>query len=272
MKSISGPNGKTLWAATARDPAGRITKEAFANQLSSVRTYDDRGRLKTILTAAQPNGATIQNVGYDWYANGNLFRRNELIGKWTEEFTYDALNRLSIWDSYNLTQNTRVRHEYKFDDLGNLRSKTIPDALPGADTAFYEYGQDGAGPTALTRTTIGAQSSKYGYDPSGNQVTAPNRLVFFNALNLPRRIEVGTNHVNFRYDAAGDRVLRSGPGGESLLTIKKLYQRRAVGSAVTHDFLIPNGDRIVALYGSRKAQARLLVSRIFMTIILDRSM
>jgi len=94
MISISNVStGKVLWSANTMDKFGNLTSESFGNGVTTTRTYDPNRGILTGLQSTS-NGATIQDWAYDYDAVGNMnFRTDKVLG-YTENFTYDKLNRL----------------------------------------------------------------------------------------------------------------------------------------------------------------------------------
>jgi RHS repeat-associated protein len=254
LKKVTDTTGAVVWTVKERDPAGRILNERFASQVMTTYTFDDnRGLLRTAQTTSPVGNSRVQDLEFEWEPNGNLFRRYEHKGKWAEEFHYDSLDRLEVWDSYNLAANTRVSTAYTFDDLGNLRTRTVPDAPAGQDVVTYRYGENGAGPTAPT-SSLG-DAAVWTYDAVGNQITAPARMITYNSLNLPHSISAAGKTISFRYDASGARVMKSVDSTDSTVSLGNLYERRTRGGVTTHTFLVPGDRRIVAQYRTTSTSA-----------------
>jgi RHS repeat-associated protein len=247
-KNVTDDASRVVWVVRNRDAAGRVTEEMFRNGMATKRTFDHRGRVHTIVTG-QPVPLQVlpqvQNLEYEWELNGNLFRRYEHNGNWAEEFHYDPLNRLTSWDAFNLTANTRVSTTYHFDDLGNMQWHSLPDALAGQDTVYYGYGENRAGPSALTSARIGTNTKSFTYDSVGNQTGAPTGSISYTAFNLPSLINTAGGAVNFRYDAFGRRVNKHS-GNDSVVSVGGLYERRTTAGTTTEWFMIPGEGRIVA--------------------------
>lgn len=248
IESVREPGGAVNWAVDQRDASGRITSERSGNGSSTTRKYDEnRGWLRSAKTTSRASGLmAAQDLEFEWEPNGNLFRRYERIGSWAEEFRYDPLDRLTAWEAYNLSANTRVATTYGYDDIGDMRSRTIPDQPPGQETVFYRYGEDGAGPSALTG--VSGSNAVWDYDRAGNRTSDPGRSVDHSALNLPRRVDLAGMSARFLYDFAGRRVAKSNGNGESVVMIGGLYERRQSRGSTDHVFMVPGEGRIIAQY------------------------
>ncbi|NMO20009.1 hypothetical protein HPC49_21990 [Pyxidicoccus fallax] len=223
-------NGTFYWRAQGRNGLGQLTSEAFGNGVVSQRRYDPRGRSLFIDTklGAQPR----QALAYEYEANGNLRSRHDRLGRTTEDFTYDTLDRLKSWTSFQNCGSTAV--DYGYDDLGNLLGRTVRYGVGESLSYFYE-GTGGAGPHAVSRSSLGS----YTYDANGNQLTAPGRTVEYTPFNLPSRISEGSRSLTFRYDALNGRTVKRSSSGDVTVYIGGLYEvRRTTSGAAVHAFNI----------------------------------
>ncbi|WP_301340977.1 RHS repeat-associated core domain-containing protein [Corallococcus carmarthensis] len=228
-------NGPVYWSVDGRNGLQQLTEESFGNGVVSKRRYDTRGRLLFLESTA--GGQVLQRMAYAYEANGNVRSRHDPLGKTTEDFAYDSLDRLTSWTVFQNCQTGTANYQY--DDLGNLTSR---QGLGESLALFYE-GTAGAGPHAVSRSSLGT----YSYDGNGNQVSGPGRTVEYTTFGLPSRVVTSGQDVSFRYDALKSRVLKRASSGESTLTIEGIYEeRRSASGAVTHLFNIGGDGRLVA--------------------------
>ena len=101
--------------------------------------------------------------------------------------------------------------DYGYDDLGNLKTVEVDGALVDSN----DYGEGGAGPHALTRSTAG----EFQYDDRGRQTEGPGRSVGYTEFDLPRSVTTAQGLTRFAYDAGNTRVKKEGPAG-SVITIE----------------------------------------------------
>ena len=137
LKSISA-NGKQVWSCSSINEFGQITAYTQGNYNSQIE-YDQFGILEGISTG------NVFDMDYDFDDLGNLSYREDNITNQREDFTYDALNRLTDI-SYELNGVPQTSWEYhiEYSDGGNIISKT--DAAE-----FIGYGEAAnAGPHAVT--------------------------------------------------------------------------------------------------------------------------
>ncbi|MYF71276.1 MAG: hypothetical protein F4181_15555, partial [Proteobacteria bacterium] len=186
----------------AMNAYGQVTRETYANGVSTVRAFDpNSGRLTGIDTTA---GTTVlQDTDYAWQSNGILKSRISHRGGMnakTETFAYDALDRLrsAVTD---LTGNAGARTlSMTYDRLGNLKTKT--SSVSGDTGASgYTYGNGGSGQpplTALTGVTVGGASHTLTHDVWGrvtqydrSGTTTQDRYIGWNARHLPTTVTVG---------------------------------------------------------------------------------
>ncbi|MBL4775975.1 MAG: hypothetical protein JKY87_08000, partial [Mariprofundus sp.] len=127
MTSVSNvATGTVLWQADTMDEFGHLTSESFGNGVTTTRHYDAvRGTLMSLQSTS--GGSSIQDWNYDYDAIGNMkFRADNVVG-YTENFTYDNLNRLLTVKDAGFT----LQKEYRYDAIGNITYKS--------DVGFYGY-------------------------------------------------------------------------------------------------------------------------------------
>lgn len=179
----------------------------------------------------------LQNLGYTYDPNGRLQSRTDFGFGAAEEFGYDNLDRLTTW----VLPAQEATVQYQYDDTGNLtfRQRVDPSGLPMAEN--YRYGENGAGPHALTTGPAGS----YGYDAGGRQISRPGQpSIAYSYFDLPTQVTDNTaGSVTFAYDAYGTRVEKTTVNSDTI-TLGGLYERRTVNGTTTHVFYLP-GDRTV---------------------------
>lgn len=130
-----------FWEAQSTNANGNITMERLGNGLVTLRGFDPaRGSIQSISTGAGLSN-DIQNLDYYFDSAGNLERRsdhNRAGGTVTEQFAYDGLNRLTT-----VKENGQVSKYYQYDAIGNMKFNS--------DLGYYYYGENGAGPHAVSR-------------------------------------------------------------------------------------------------------------------------
>ncbi len=165
--------------------------EATIGGLARTHVYDRASlALKSVQTGP---GAVVQNLGYDWYPSGNLKQRIDSLSGRTEDFTYDALNRL---DTQNLNGAQILNLDYGSGGDGNVSFKT------GVGT--YSYGGSSARPHAVISIT-GLQNNTYAYDANGNMTNRDGDLITWYSYNLPKRINYGSDYSEFWYGTERSR-------------------------------------------------------------------
>jgi RHS repeat-associated protein len=155
----------------------------------------------------------------------------------------EALKRAALPAS----RRTLSDQQFQYDDIGNPRQRTT--RLGWGPNMYYEYGQNEAGPHAVTQVTIGEQRPPdvYGYDSGGNQTVRPNNsIVRYKAFNLPSGITTQQGEYSFKYDAARRRVVKRSPNGDTVTYVGGLYEHKAQGPHSWDIFYIPAAGRVVA--------------------------
>ncbi|WP_338263266.1 RHS repeat-associated core domain-containing protein [Corallococcus caeni] len=221
-------NGPVYWSVEGRNGLQQLTAESFGNGVSSLRRYDTRGRL--LFIQGTHGSQELQKLAYEYEPNGNVRSRHDRhdpLRMSTEDFTYDALDRVKSWTVFQNCQSRTAN--YGYDDLGNLLSR---QGMGENISSFYER-TGGAGPHAVTRSSFGS----YTYDASGNQLTAPGRTVTYTTFGLPSRVVTGTGNTEYRYDSMNARVVKSDSSGESTFYVGGLFEeRRAPNGAMSRVF------------------------------------
>ncbi len=233
---------QVYWTGEERDSAGQLTKERLGDGSASVvgtRRYNTVGLL-TGITVDGTVGGQMSNIDYVYDENRNVVKRQDNVNARPDRYGYDSLNRLQTW---RLTaSDVDIVTGYNYDSVGNLESETV-DGHPERNVA-YGYRESGAPPHALaTRNGI-----HYDYDDAGRQISGAGRTVTYNQAGLPKTLNWGqSQQTQFRYDAAGDRVLKR-DGGNTLLTIGGLFERRIpeAGAEIHNLHNIVVGGRTVA--------------------------
>jgi RHS repeat-associated protein len=242
---VNATTGSLFWQINAQNERGQTTNETFGNGLTTERTFDNRGFLRTVTTSG--NAATQQHLTYEYYPTGSLHWRNNLLSGSTvaEEFHYDPLDRLQEWAVTEQTNGAKnpislLDQTFDYDDFGNIRQRvTTSGSVP---TLTYQYGQNGAGPHAVTQIN----SDVYQYDSAGNQVTGPNRRIRYKAFGLPSNIKTSGSTFSFLYDASHQRVLKQGSNGDTTVYINGLYEHRLESGKATDVFYVLGGGRVIA--------------------------
>jgi RHS repeat-associated protein len=250
-----------FWQADNENERSQITAEHFGNGVSTKKAYDIRGRVSSINTTNQ--GQSLQSIGYGYYANGSLKNRSNQFTianhkfSLSEFFKFDPLDRLESLHSIGFfvppppSVPNIFDETFTYDDIGNLKSRAIN---AGAGTSVtYQYGQNGAGPHAVTQ----ANADSYQYNTGGNQTrwvatSGVSRSYTYNAVNLPTSITVtgGTPspaQYGFTYNANQRRAAKLLPNGDHINYVGGLFEERVQGGRTTDVFFVPSADgRLIA--------------------------
>lgn len=138
----------TLFNASAKNGSGMYTAYTLANNRTSQLTFEN-GFPKHFYTQ------NIQDLNFTWdYANKNLTSRQDYLKGVTENFQYDALNRLTQSAINGQTPIDITYDGSPTSSMGNIAAKT--------DAGNYTYRNDKkhavayiTNPTAISNSTIG---------------------------------------------------------------------------------------------------------------------
>ncbi|MFO0762978.1 MAG: RHS repeat-associated core domain-containing protein [Byssovorax sp.] len=241
-----------LWKAEARNEDGQLLQASLGNGLLVKRAYEEEtGRLSAV-----DEGAAL-SVTYDYTFDGQVHHKRDLLANRVETYDYDALHRLTRWTlstvlpgAPGFPEQTPTLHDtvYSYDDLGNLTDVVRDQMVVEKNT----YGEDGR-PHTLTSNSKGS----FVYDDRGRQKKAPDRTVIFAEHDRPKSVFTAEGETHFTYDAMGNRVRKTGPGG-TVLTFGGLYERRTIAGKTQHIFTVEGGEgaalQIIEDGGPRKTE------------------
>ena len=237
LRSVDKLNsGKQYWRALETNAAGQLTSEQYGNGVSSSSFFDDNGRLRrqTTVRANTP----LRELEYDYYPNGSLKARRDRVLASSETFAYDGLSRLRKWSVAQPGNTSSLRYHY--DDLGNLRGKTVLSGKGQSES--FTYGERGAGPHAVTGSPAGA----YDYRQNGNQHKGPGRSVTYTSANLPKVLRTPSSVTTFLYDASDVRVLKRDDAGNQTISVDGVYEERRAPGKRVHVMSIAVAGTLVA--------------------------
>jgi len=129
--------------------AGQLTRLEYGNGVVTDYSYNPQTLRLDRLTSQGPSGM-LQDFTYSFDPIGNVTQIVDSVHSGTQSFLYDDLNRLSHATGAYGT------YTYAYDPLGNMIDK---------EGVAMQYGQNGAGPHAVTSTSAGLSLT---YDANGN--------------------------------------------------------------------------------------------------------
>jgi len=217
--SASGPSGTTTMTYDAAD---RMTRISYPNGTSLQFTYDAAGQP----TTQTDQTGFMEHFVYD--ALGRLAQVDDGNGHVFVTYTYDAIGRLKsetladgsvtqyFYDAVgqlvrllNLGPNGAVLSQFQlaYDALGEVRSVTSNDGVTN-------YNYDGSG-QLISAMLPNGQTISYQYDADGNRIseTDASGTTTYQSNVLDQYLTAGS--LRFSYDANGNMIRQSGPGGDT---------------------------------------------------------
>lgn len=203
---------------------------------SITRTYDPLTQRLNRL-AVGDSGALLHHE-YTHDSIGNLTSRDDLLSPAkVEQFGYDNRNRLTSVTTQDATGFTHSA-TYSYDSIGNIYSRS--DVAAGAT---YIYGQNGAGPRAVT--AIGTTS--YAYDANGNMTNNDGQSMTWNAAQKVATISAATGATaTFLYDHADQLIERTDGDGTRHAFVGSLEARTETDGSQELRYSIMAGEEQVA--------------------------
>lgn len=224
---------KPLWQVQARNLDDQLELGQFSNKVQVDPGYDLLGR--TAELRASLSGNTLFQLGYRYWRNGLVRSRSDAVNGRNEQFSYDPLRRLDLWQ-LDVGGSTRIT-DYDYDPLGNLTRVR----LNGNTVESNQFGNP-AQPHTLTTHTENGVAEQYVYDARGRQVEGPQRKIKYTAFDLPRHIHSAAGTTRFQYDANGQRVLKQSGDKQRTVYFDGLYEHRLEAGKESHVFHIPGTD------------------------------
>ncbi len=191
---------------TTYDAAGRTITRFLLNNSTALQTKytyylwnSNGGRLNTIQSGPASAPTSLQNLTYNYDANGNITSTNDAKAGETINLTYDSLNRLD-----------QVAGAYSDDPVydastGNLVSKNSTPMTYGTQSSSCPGG-------ALSKphaVVTAGSSNTYCYDLNGNMVQrkigSTTYTLAYDAENRLTGVSGGAS-ATFVYDGDGNRV------------------------------------------------------------------
>lgn len=134
--SVTDTYNNKVWQGISANARGQLTKTKQGD-IEKTLLYDSRGLPSSI------SASTIINMAYTFNNKANLISRSDLLTNQKEDFTYDAMNRLTAW---NVTKNNVAQSNNSINynpTTGTITTKS--------DVGFtFNYGEDNGKPHALT--------------------------------------------------------------------------------------------------------------------------
>ncbi len=136
---------------------GQMTSMALGNNLTTAYAYYPADEHSYLLRSIQIPG--LMDLSYDYDPTGNIDSINDGILSQQQQFTYDALNRLT--DAHTTGAATGSYSEtYRYDKTGNLMTMGERE---------YAYGNANH-VHAVTAVTHSLDVNRYAYDANGNMI------------------------------------------------------------------------------------------------------
>ena len=205
VRGMDGATQNALWQAMDKDPQGRLIRYLGGNGVVTERNVEAvTGNVNGI--QATLNGQTQGNVlshSYTYDKLGNLLTRSDANTGVAESFSYDTLNRLSLFATLGGGLENQQQVQVLYDARGNVKYKS--------DVGYYHYDSDR--PNRLTAIT----TTQENWSGAVGTVTVPNAgskalaYAFDDYLPGVRNIDLGQGDVamgngNLMYTVSQDQA------------------------------------------------------------------
>lgn len=221
------------------DGAGNVTKRTYPDKTVVDSTYDDDGRLASVITT-DPGGKTTTTYAYD---GAGRLQTTTLPNGVAGARTYDRAHRLAsvtnrrsgtTISSFAYTRDdagnptkvaaTTGTQTYGYDAADRLTSVCYAETCQSGDPKLTTYAYDRVGNRTsqteastttsytydaadqLTSATKGVETTTYAYDPNGNQTGAGTSSFAYDMAGRMTEAKVGLETSAYRYDGDGKRI------------------------------------------------------------------
>jgi len=199
-------------------PSGQRQTIRYSNGVESQYAYDERQRLRALQTVRDET--TLQDLTYLFDGVGNVVAIGDgradraLENDSSQSFVYDSLYRLVH------AAGTYGAIDYGYDATGNLVRKTSTASDPRLNLGELRYGENEAGPYALTSVN----GNSLAYDANGN--LAQKGAAHYNWDPRDRLLAVTDDamQTTYRYDSEGRRTHQAVQQGPTMTTTLYLSQ------------------------------------------------
>jgi RHS repeat-associated protein len=236
------------------DKFGQRTFVDLGNNVRTSYSYNPLNRRLANLKAGKGDGNLFQNLTYEYDKVGNILGQansaavsspNQLGGATQYHYDYDDLYRLTHAEG-TFDYQPDKQHSYQldmvYDSIHNIKAKTQLHTLrqPSGQLitqkkTTYDWAYAYAGDQPHAPTHIGERT--FSYDANGNQTgwehdkNGTRRTIVWDAENRIQSIYDNGHEKTYKYDAAGERVIKSGPQGETVYVNQFFSMRnRSVGT------------------------------------------
>jgi RHS repeat-associated protein len=228
LESVTGAS--TYVAAITYDAQSRKKSVVYGNNVQMLYTYGNALRLARILSTNTSTSAVFQDLAYAYDKGGNITRVDDAVYVYTKTFQYDDLDRLIQADGIPYSPSL----SWLYDSIGNMTFNS--------DIGSYTYGQNGAGPHAVTT----AGSASYAYDANGDMVSGPGRTLFYDQENRLLYSIVGGADTAYTYDHSGQRVKQTTTGGTTIY-VSNTFEVQAGASSHTTKHIFAGDQRVASI-------------------------
>jgi RHS repeat-associated protein len=249
-----------LWTANAMNGLGQVTQETLGNGVVTNRNYDGVTSWLTSVTAGVGGGAALLNQSYLQDEDGNVIQRqNNNLGL-TENFAYDADNRLTCSTLGGSCSTPTVVYDGGAAGPGNITSQT------GVGT--YTYPAAGQprphAVTSIAGTFNGIANPAFSYDANGNMTDRASSAqnITWSSYNYPTAISAsdatGNEQVQLFYGPDRQRwyqIYTNATTTEQTYYIGGLVDLVFSGGTTNYRHYIYAGNEPVAVYSRTTAGA-----------------
>jgi RHS repeat-associated protein len=241
LNTISDFNSPStvFWTANTVNPSGQITQESLGNGVIVNRSFDAITGWLASIQAGVGGGAALQNASFLYDFVGNVTQRQDSNLGLTENFFYDADNRL---DHSTLGSVTNL--QMKYDPFGNGNIASRSDVGAGTNWTYDPQKRH-----AVIQAGTGGYS--YTYDNNGNATSRNGFPITWTSYNYPSTVAAAGESAQFWYGPDRQRfetLYTGSTGTETTYQVGQFLQKVVNGGTTDYRHTIYAGNEPVAIY------------------------
>jgi RHS repeat-associated protein len=213
-------SGYVYRTVSAMDAFGNIAEASISDDILSGTYLYSQKTGQMLSSVVEQGSSVVHELNYSDYDEfGNIKTQSNLVTGTSETFNYDNLHRLTS----NVAKDNGATIQsvtYDYDGVGNFKYKS--DYSTTASNA-YQYGENGAGPNAVSTVVKPSGPVNFGYDAKGNMTSGDDLNATYTAYGKPYSLTKNGAASTFSYGSDRARFKQQ-KGSDTTYYIDKLFE------------------------------------------------
>ena len=222
-------DNKVYWQALNVSARQQLIRQRYGNGLEIARAFNSETDFLTKIQTFRGNNS-LQHLGFEYDALGNLTRRKDVQNIRQEDFEYDALNRLLEARVAGNSDTLKML----YDELGNILYKS--------DVGTYHYGSVNNGPHRLESVDLNTTQCVPGLSINTS----------YYSFNKVKSVSRDSTRIDVFYNAGRQRNMQKMYVGNNLVRTKiyvsSLFEKEIRSNDSTQIHYISGPEGVIAVY------------------------